>query len=88
MIVIAKGYIKDRRDGKLKSYQQGDVVDWPIEYAKQHPHLVDVFDEKQTAPNATKSAIDYAVFNGIDINSVVGTGAGGKVTLSDVKKVK
>jgi len=42
--------------------------------------------EKEAAVNATKAASDLAKAEGINLSGVKGTGAGGKITINDVRK--
>ena len=42
--------------------------------------------EKEAAVNATKAASDLAKAEGINLSGVKGTGAGGKITVNDVRK--
>ena len=43
--------------------------------------------EGRNAPGATQSALTYAAENGIDFMAIIGTGANGRILLSDVRTV-
>lgn len=47
--------------------------------------LVPESEKAVLKPDATDSAIKFAADSGIDLTSVSGTGAGGRITLGDVK---
>lgn len=58
------------------------------EALKQEAKQIDIEDAIQTANavvNATPSAVSFALLNGIDLSTVIGSGNGGRVTLKDLK---
>lgn len=76
--------------------QVGDVVDFPAEYANRlidrnmaevHALENEVFISFTDGIDATSSAIEYASEHDLDIAGLVGSGADGRMTLNDVRRL-
>jgi len=81
---------------KAQTLSADDEVDYPDWYAQSlvDSKLAEKVDVSKPDPqeeveaeevNATDSALAFASENDIDLKDVAGTGAGGRITLGDVK---
>lgn len=71
-----------------KHLAAGDVVDYPDWYAESlvASGLAEIYAESKRLFDATDAAFAWAIKLDVDLRAVTGSGAGGRITVGDVRK--